>query len=665
MVSFSAERSPPTPYGTQRVGDLTFFSLQAHRVYSLRLHLFEPGKETPFLIQPFDPQHNRTGEVWHLAIKNLPEAFDYGYQIDSAESLVVDPYALHLNSPRTWGEERSTNFRYLAAHRPPKFFDWQGVGRPRLPSKELCVYEMHVRGFTADPSSRTKHPGTFLGLIEKIDHLKRLGVNAVELLPIFEFDETSYNRTNPKTGEQLCQYWGYAPLHFFAPMGRYAAGLGADDPAHEFRTLVRELHRAGIEVILDVVYNHVGDSHYFSSLKHLYPTGYFILENGIHDTNYTGCGNTLNANHPVCQQLILSSLRYWFLQMGVDGFRFDLAAALTRAPSGEPLNYAPLIEAIGLDPLLSEVKLIAEPWDCAGLYNLGNFGAPNPRWIELNGKYRDDTRRFMKGLPDYTTQFATRLSGSEDLYGNRSPTNSLNFITSHDGFSLTDLVSYNTKHNNSNGEGNRDGSSHNDSWNCGVEGDTSETAILELRERQRLNFLAALLLSQGIPLLRMGDEYGHTQLGNNNSWCQDNRISWFCWDTLEKEERLFGYARKLVVLRKQVAELGKERFLTPRDITWHDANGLLQKWKSDAPFIAFTLLEHGRYSEEPAPILYAAFNMQATPQEVTLPLQIERGNWHYLLNTSSITEPEERIFVSEQSCLMKPHSCLVAVRGND
>lgn len=663
MTRFSAERSPPTPYGTQRVGDLTFFSLHAHRVHSLRLHLFEPGKETPFLVQSFDPKSNRTGEVWHLAIKNLPEAFDYGYQIDSAESLVVDPYAPHLASPRNWREERPANFRYLAAHRPPKLFDWQGVSRPRLSTKELCVYEMHVRGFTADPSSRAKHPGTFLGMIEKIDHLKRLGVNAVQLLPVFEFDETSYRRTNPKTGEALCQYWGYAPLHFFAPMGRYAVGSEADDPAQEFRTLVRELHRAGMEVILDIVYNHVGDSPFFPSLKHLYPTGYFILENGIHDTNYTGCGNTLSANHPACQQLILASLRYWFLQMGVDGFRFDLAAALTRAPSGEPLNYAPLIEAIGLDPLLLEAKLIAEPWDSAGLYKLGHFGAPNPRWIELNGKYRDDTRRFMKGLPDYTTQFATRLAGSEDLYSHRSPLNSLNFITSHDGFSLTDLVSYNSKHNISNAEGNRDGSNHNDSWNCGAEGETSDSAILELRERQRLNFFAALLLSQGIPLLRMGDEYGHTQLGNNNSWCQDNRINWFCWDTLEKEQKLFEHIRELIALRKQVEELRRERFLTTRDINWYDTSGLPQEWKIGVPFIAFTLLEQMKEEEESVPVLYAAFNMQATPQEVTVPLQLERENWHYLLNTSSPAAPKERILMTEKSFLMKPYSCLIAVRA--
>ena len=377
-------------------------------------------------------------------------------------------------------------------------FDWEHVARPFIPMDDLIIYEMHVWGFTA--KADVAQPGTFLGIIEKIPYLLDLGINAIELMPIHPFDDHK-------------NYWGYSSINFFAIMAKYGT-------VHDFKTMVRELHRAGIEVILDVVYNHTSDN---NSLWDIDRETYYLLSQDGHPMNFSGCGNTLRANHPVVQELILSSLRYFVAQMRVDGFRFDLASTLSRDDDGTPLDHPPIIEAISRDPILAKTKLIAEPWDPGGLYQVGRF---HGRFSEWNGRFRDEVRSFIKGTGD-TNLFTQRILGSPDLY--MTPTRSINFITAHDGFTLRDLVSYNEKHNEANGEEGRDGENNNTSWNCGVEGQSDDPAIRDLRERQVSNFLLALFVAQGIPMLLMGDEYGHTRNGNNNTWCQDNDLNYFQW----------------------------------------------------------------------------------------------------------------------------------------
>ncbi|MGE3953901.1 MAG: glycogen-debranching protein [Parachlamydiales bacterium] len=469
----------------------------------------------------------KKGATWEVEVEGVGAGVPYTYTLDGRKGL-LDPYALAFVDTECWSRKGAYRAKALVVNPPP--FDWQGVTSPGRPLSDLIVYELHVRAFTA--SAPVAHPGTFLGLVERLPYLQQLGINAIELLPIFEFDPYSYKGHHPKTGERLKNFWGYGSLGFFAPMSGYASV----DPIGEFKTLVRECHRAGIEVILDVVYNHTGDGPHALSPDH------YILDNGVH-TNYSGCGNTLSPNTQPTQTLILDSLRYWSREMGVDGFRFDLASILTRGDNGEILDDPPLLAAIRADPLLSKVKLIAEPWDL-GTYQLGQFPRWGP-WSEWNGAFRDTARRFLKGADGLVAPFASSLLGSPQIYPSTSP---VNFVTSHDGFTLTDLVSYNDKHNQANGEGNRDGSSHNDSWNCGVEGPTDDPAILSLRARQKRNHLLALLIARGLPMIQMGDEVSQTKKGNNNTWCQDNALSYFPWD--KQDEDLLRFTQGLIAFRK-------------------------------------------------------------------------------------------------------------------
>ncbi len=378
----------------------------------------------------------------------------------------------------------------------------------------MVIYEMHTRGFTHDPSSKVKQPGTFSAITEKIPYLKKLGVNTIELLPINEFNESEYPRKNPHTGKQLMNYWGYSTINFFSPMNRYASGDNASDTIHEFKSMVKELHRNKIEVILDVVFNHTAEGNELGptlSFRGLENNTYYMLNNDKQFLNFSGCGNTMNCNHPVVREMIHDCLRYWVTEMHVDGFRFDLASILGRDSDGTPLSSPPLLERIALDPLFAQTKLIAEAWDAAGLYQVGSFPSWGV-WAEWNGQYRDTIRCFIKGDKNLSATFATRLCGSSDMYANgRSPSHSINFTTSHDGFTLSDLVSYNHKHNIDNGENNNDGDNHNNSWTCGAEGPTKKRLIIALRERQKRNMHMALMLSQGIPMITMGDEYGHTK----------------------------------------------------------------------------------------------------------------------------------------------------------
>lgn len=668
-VHLKVAAGKPYPLGAHRIGNTVNFAVYCEEATAVCLALFDRSGEELLAEVPLHPSRHRTGRIWHIAIEWVPEQSQYGFYIDgpyapeqgsltSPEVLLADPYAVHLAAPTKWDSSRG-GYRALGRISEEAPFNWQEVSAPKIKWKELIIYEMHVRGFTRDPSSQVSRPGTYLGIVEKIPYLKELGINAVELLPIYEFDECDNPRTNPEGQEPLYNYWGYAPLNLFSPMARFAES----DPIGEFKTMVRELHRAGIEVILDVVYNHTGEhiaNQRFYSFAGFGAKTYYMIDERGRLRDYTGCGNTVNCNHPVTQQLILDSLRYWTVEMKVDGFRFDLASIFTRDRYGHPLLSPPLVEAITRDPVLADTKMIAEAWDAGGLYQVGSFPGEGA-WAEWNGKYRDDLRQFIKGAPGFAGAFATRLSGSEDLYGwTGSPTRSINFITAHDGFTLNDLVSYNSKHNLANGEGDRDGDNQTHSWNCGVEGESDDQVVNQRRERQKRNFHLALMLSGGIPMLQMGDEYSHSKGGNNNTYCHDNRLNWFQWDQIEHNRAFWRYYQGLIHLRQRHPILHRDRFLTPDEITWHGAHPLRPDWSEASHFVAFTL--HDWISGED---LYAAFNASSNTVEVSPPHRADGHRWLILVETSAsppcdFWEEEEAPQLSEKTTLTLPsHSAIL------
>lgn len=587
---------------------------------------------------------HRTGDIWHVSIENLPTGLDYAFRCRGPKEMcynpnswLCDPYAkiIHKNRARA---------------ALPKPFDWQKDTSPSVPLKDLIIYEMHVRGFTRDPSSKTSHPGTYLGFIEKIPYLKKLGVNAVELMPIFDSDEMHSNILHPKTKKRLPNYWGYNTFHFFAPKSWYAW----QNPVDEFKTLVRELHKNGIEVILDVVYNHTGegkDKSFAINFRGIDNNVYYMMEPHGHYLNFSGCDNTFNCNHPVVKDLIIDSLRYWVQEMHVDGFRFDLASIFTRDAKGHVLEHSPLIEAIVKDPIIGTTKLIAESWDAAGLYQVGTFPKWGP-WSEWNDRYRDTVRCFLKGDKGYSGAFANVLTGSEMIYRGHSPLNSINFITAHDGFSLRDLVSYNQKHNLENGEANKDGNNHNNSWNCGAEGFTNDQTISHLRERQMRNFLLTLFMSQGIPMLVMGDAYGHTSLGNNNPYVQDNELSWFRWDELQKNQKIFQFISNLIHFRKTHTQLSRKHFWEEKEIEWHSATSNKIDWNDNSRFVACTF----KTGEN----IYLAFNASNSPINVILPT----GKWKLLVNTEEDWEFHNDGAVLPPSIELQSHASLLAIRNH-
>jgi isoamylase len=642
------EAGAPYPFGTLNDVAGTNFTIYTNQAQKLTLCLFnEKNMQTPFQRVELSPTHNKTGNIWHVFIKNLPRDTLYAYELKPIQEqdtsyLLLDPYAKCVASRPVWNQRLSgkeTDYRPLGRvdFRDP--FDWEGDCFPKIKKKDLIIYEMHVRGFTQSQTSQVTHPGTYLGLIEKIPFLKELGVNAVELMPIHEFNEEETLQTNPKSHEKLCNYFGYSTVNFFSPMARYASQAEAGKAILEFKTMVKELHKNGIEVILDVVFNHTFEGNKkgcTSSFRGLAPSDYYMIDNKGNYLNFSGCGNTLNTNNPIVIELIISALRYWVTEMHVDGFRFDLASIFTRSPGGAPLADPPVLEAISRDPLLAHTKLIAEPWDAGGLYQLGEFSRRNSHWSEWNGKYRDIVRCFIKGTTGYKSLFASVLCGSENIYGNGgSPQCSINFITAHDGFSLADLVSYNEKHNEVNGEENRDGFDHNDSWNCGIEGHSSNKKVVALRERQIRNFHLALMVSQGIPMLLMGDEYAHTRDGNNNTWCQDNDLNWFLWDQLDRRPGFFRYYTKLIHFRKNNQVFSRDAFLVEKDITWHGLHPFNPEWENDNRFLAFVLNTADR-----KPQIYVAFNASHNSMWVTLPHLEEGKSWHYVVNTHNNT-PED------------------------
>lgn len=653
----------PFPLGLSFFGHDVNFALESQYAKSVSLCLFD--RKTSALIAELvlSPEIHKTDSIWHIRVSDLNPEIAYSYritpEINEKQEFILDPYAKSLSTTNKWG---NSPYQPLGEIFDPPHFDWEEDSPPNIPLNDLIIYEMHVRAFTQDASSRTNAPGTFLGITEKIPHLIELGINAVELLPVQEFNECEYQLIHPNHKGHLYNFWGYSPVNFFSPMNRYATTSVPGAAITEFKTMVKKLHQYGIEVILDIVFNHTAEGGIDGpvlSLKGVDNAIYYLLDEKGNYLDYTGCGNTVSANAPQVIKMLIDCLHYWVKEMHVDGFRFDLASALTRDPKGIPLRLAPLIELITHDPILSKVKLIAEPWDAIGLYQVGNFAPETKRWSEWNGKYRDCIRRFIKGTPWTSGEFATRLCGSQDLYQGRSPCNSINFITAHDGFSLADLVSYHSKNNLNNGEDNRDGSNDNLSWNCGEEGPTTNKKIQHLRERQMKNFHLALMLSQGVPMLTMGDEYGHTKEGNNNTWCQDNQLNWFQWDRLKEQASFYRFYRLLINFRKKQPILRRISFLTNKDIEWHGIEPFQPDWNTDLRFVAFTLKDFFADHD-----LFVAFNAQDHTQQIYLPPPPYSKRWKWLINTAAsspgdIFENDEGAIISENFLKIIPFSAIV------
>ncbi|KAM3710240.1 hypothetical protein ACJW31_01G014300 [Castanea mollissima] len=604
------------PLGVSEVENGINFAIFSQHASAVTLCLSFPERWDGEMMElALDPHLNKTGDIWHICIEDFPRSnVLYGYRIDGPRDwhrghrfdssiVLLDPYAKLVEGRRYFGDASKKFSSFLGTYDFESLpFDWGETYKlPNIPEKDLVIYEMNVRAFTFDESSELdpKIRGSYLGVIEKIPHLLELGINAVELLPVFEFDEFEFQRRrNPR--DHMINTWGYSTINFFAPMSRYASdGGGPFNASREFKEMVKALHGAGIEVILDVVYNHTNEADdanpYTTSFRGIDNKVYYMLDanNNGQLLNFSGCGNTLNCNHPVVMELILDSLRHWVVDYHVDGFRFDLTSVLCRGTDGSPLNAPPLIRAIAKDSVLSRCKIIAEPWDCGGLYLVGRF--PNwDRWAEWNGKYRDDIRRYIKGDTGMKGSFATRVSGSADLYkvNKRKPYHSVNFIIAHDGFTLYDLVSYNLKHNDANGEGGNDGCNDNFSWNCGFEGETDDVSIKSLRSRQMKNFHLALMISQGTPMMLMGDEYGHTRYGNNNSYGHDTAINHFQWGQ--------------------------------GDVTWHEDN-----WDNyESKFLAFTLHDNNGGD------IYLAFNAHDYYVKASIPRPPVKKSWFRVVDTN-------------------------------
>ena len=589
------------PYGAILHDNGVQFVVISRLAKSMKLLLYNKVSDTePSEIIQFNRDENRWGHVWSIFVKGLKTKQLYHFQADGpfeperglrfdGRARLIDPYAKAL----------AGSFQPSADGiiRPPKCvviddddFDWRGDQHLRHDFSKSVIYEMHVKGFTNSQTGGVKRPGSYLGLIEKIPYLKALGITAIELLPIHEFPILGTDGKEPR----IKNYWGYDTMAFFSPHRGYAHGKEPGAQVREFKEMVRAFHQAGIEVFLDVVFNHTceGNEHGPTlSFKGLDNQIYYMLDRGKYYKNYSGCGNTVNGNHPIVKEMIFNCLRYWVHNYHIDGFRFDLASILSRDQSGNLQANTPLVEQISEDPMLADTKIIAEAWDAAGAYQVGSFGtfgAGSQRWIEWNGKYRDDIRKFWRGDQNMTGALATRLSGSSDLYAHsgRRPQSSVNFITSHDGFTMNDLVSYNHKHNAANGEENRDGENNNCSCNYGVEGPTTNMGIELTRNRQVKNMLATLLLSQGVPMIVAGDEVRRTQRGNNNAYCQDNDISWFDWRHLKRHTDVLRFVQELIHFRHKEITLRQPYFLTgqPRvpgglpDISWYGAQGGCVPW---------------------------------------------------------------------------------------
>ena len=645
------------------------FSRNAERVV---LDLFDSAEDVaPVQSIEFDPEINRTGDVWHVFVKGLSAGALYLYRVDGPyvppqghrfnfNKYLLDPYAKALTNGsifRSYNKQRQMGLAGLENGKLsdlsdfPKCvvvdddaFDWEDDAPLNIPLYKSVIYEAHLKGYTASETSGVEHPGTYRGLMEKIPYLKELGINSIELLPIFEFDENENNNINPKTGETLKNFWGYSTVAFFVPKTSYSSDKTPGGSVTEFKELVKALHKARIEIILDVVFNHTaeGNEHgYTFSFRGFENSVYYNLPAGQKQYyhNFSGCGNSMNCGHPVVNRFILDCLRYWVTEMHVDGFRFDLAATLCRDQDGVVQYTSQLPNAISEDPILSRTKIIAEPWDCgSGGYLVGGF--PGGRWSEWNDHYRNDIRRFIRGDEGVVTSAATRIAGSSDLYNHsgRLTTASINFVSCHDGFTMNDLVCYNSKHNDENGEQNRDGTDDNNCYNHGFEGVTVNPKIEALRLRKIKNFMLCLMVSQGVPMFAAGDEFRRTQFGNNNAYCQDNEISWVNWLLRQKNQELVTFTRRMIDLRLNHPVFTRETFFstTTPEIEWYDASCKSPAWQDMGRFIAFRL--DGKKCRHPDDSFdndfYIAGNTDIYDVTITLPSPPRGQKWYCVADTS-------------------------------
>ena len=647
--------------------NFTVCSLEATAV---ELLLYHRGEKEPYAVLPF-PKHYRIGGVYSMIVFGLDiYDFEYAYRVDGPyapeKGLIydktqplLDPYARAVTGQSVWGEQPNQDHGYRARV-VVNDFDWGDHVDPVRPIQDLIIYELHVRGFTKDASSGVEHPGTFAGIREKIPYLKDLGITAVELMPVFEFDETMGRREI--NGRMLLDYWGYNPVSFFAPNTSYTAQKEFNREGDELKGLIRELNANGIEVILDVVFNHTAEGNEkgpFFSFKGFDNRVYYMLTpEGLY-YNFSGCGNTLNCNHPVVQQMILECLRYWTIEYHVDGFRFDLASILGRNEDGSPMNQPPLLKNLAGDPVLRNVKLIAEAWDAGGLYQVGSFPAFT-RWAEWNGKYRDDMRSFLKG--DYWFA-ADRLTGSMDLYTGqyKGYDSSINFITCHDGFSLWDLYSYNGKHNEDNGWNNSDGHDDNRSWNCGEEGETSDPEIQKLRLRMMKNACLALMCSRGTPMFLAGDEFGDTRFGNNNPYCQDNGISWLDWNRLKTNRELYRFFKKMIRFRKEHPAIRSDQEPSETGfptVSVHTDKPFEHEINSDTKALAVCYAGKTGQGED---LVYVALNVYWEEQRFELPKLPEAYEWRCFADTSLDGTGEESGNVPITEYWLHPRTAAVFV----
>lgn len=654
------------------------FTIQSHKATSCELLLFHREAEEPFAVLPF-PDNYRIGFCYSMIVFGLDiEEFEYAYRLDGPydekkglrfdrTKILLDPYARAVTGQSHWGHKNNPQHGYRArvVH---SNFDWGQQRHTSIPMEDLIIYELHVRGYTKDASSGVKHPGTFDGLKEKIPYLKGLGVNAVELMPVFEFDEMRDARLIDEN--LLLDFWGYNPVSFFAPNTSYSSSKEYNREGMELKSLIKELHDQNMEVILDVVFNHTAEGNEFGpsfSFKGFDNQIYYMLTPDGHYYNFSGCGNTLNCNHPVVQNMILDCLRYWVIEYRVDGFRFDLASILGRNEDGTPLHQPPLLRSLAFDSILGNVKLIAEAWDAGGLYQVGSFPSWK-RWAEWNGRYRDDMRRFLKGDDFLSQAAARRITGSPDLYDPvfRGRNASVNFLTCHDGFTLYDLYSYNEKHNEANGWGNTDGADDNNSWNCGVEGDTTNPSVLALRRKMMMNACAVLMCSRGTPMFLAGDEFADTRYGNNNPYCQDNLISWLDWSLLEKNRALYEFFRYMIHFRKAHACIRKDlepSYLGFPSMSLHG----LTPWKPDLPesshtaCVLFSGYDDTLHKED---LVFLAVNTHWCSAALTLPQLPDGYTWKIAVNTGDKkqqTFTDSEIPAAGSSVLLGERSVIVFV----
>jgi isoamylase len=706
LINLVAETGKALPLGASLIHGGVNFALFSRNATAVTLIVFESAdKNSPRLEIPLDKKKHKTGNIWHCFIRGLQAGTCYLYRADgpffpergqrfNPHKTLLDPYAKALTDISDWdygkcagydpdkpGRDLTYSYDDDIAHQPrciviDNNFDWQDDMPLNYPLRFSVIYETHVKGLTAHPNSKVEHPGTYRGVIEKIPFFKDLGITSLEFLPVQEFNENEIIRNHPRTGERLTNYWGYSTVAFFAPKGSYSSDKSPGGQVNEFKEMVRELHKAGIEVILDIVFNHTAEGNEQGptiSFRGLDNSIYYILnENRRYYQNYSGCGNTVNCNHPVVRTFIMECLRYWVMEMHVDGFRFDLGSILGRDQHGRIMENPPTLEQIAEDPVLNSTKIIAEAWDAGGAYQVGWF--PGGRWAEWNDKFRDNVRKYWKGDRKETRYLATRIAGSSDLYlrDGRKPFHSINFITSHDGFTLNDLVSYNQKHNEDNGEDNRDGNNTNLSYNYGVEGQAIDPIIKTVRERQLRNFFATLMVSLGTPMILGGDEFGRTQNGNNNAYCQDNETSWYDWSLLEKNAGLYRFVKEMIAFRLRHHGFMRPEFYTGKggtykgipDISWFNEKGAPIDWEKIDYYLALRLLgtKADTLADRDDNDFFIMFNANSESYTFTIADPPPKKKWYRAVDTGQ-TSPSDILLPGTEELLALQNSYSVKARS--